>query len=109
MGHQARSDAPKKEKPLTNQRLIGILVEAESTELGHSSIYENKGSSLCNHVKDTPLINANDGPAVKSTALRRHVFAAARLYANDTPLPVLAPATANLQIRTTPGDVYGKG
>ena len=66
-------------------------MEAESTELGHSSIYENKGSSLCNHVKDTPLINANDGPAVKSTALRRHVFAAARLHANDTPLPVLAP------------------
>ena len=43
LGHQARSDAPKKEKPLTNQRLIGILVEAESTELRRSSVYENKG------------------------------------------------------------------
>jgi len=44
------------------------------------------------HGTITPnLINANDGPAVKSFALRRHVFAAARLHANDTPLPVLAP------------------
>jgi hypothetical protein len=50
LGHQARSDVLKIEKPLKNQRLIGILVEAE-------------GVSNLHHLFRNSLILLTDAPA----------------------------------------------